>query len=436
MGRRKVQIKRIENKSSRQVTFCKRRNGLIEKARQLSVLCESSVAVLVVSAIGKLYNSSSGDNMSKIIDRYKIQQADDLQTLGYIGVIQTAKRCLYWTSELLNIWETIGTWVYRSSQAKESLIRSPVLRYATRLIGSLLYGTTTAASVTQWELCLLYQGVRHLLPAFGNSTFPPATAFNMGAVLAANLAGYKGKVTKSKSNACGFGAVITRILTHVGVDCENHQVALDRSNNIAWNYLDVISLVSKEFIAGPHSRIDRDGPYVYVFQDRAKKTLYCHLPQIGLTALLSEAAVEFLPPATALVDRPSFFTPKYQTKGKAVVDEEGEDEAAQAIPDDSQPHQLLPSDSSQYKLQELPPNATSRQQQHWRDQSIKTNNDMLHKIWAAISRIRPCRCQKDDVVHRDNSPSSSGSGSSGTHRVRKRSKRPTDAGTSGAGDEE
>uniref|UniRef100_A0A0D3E9I7 Uncharacterized protein n=1 Tax=Brassica oleracea var. oleracea TaxID=109376 RepID=A0A0D3E9I7_BRAOL len=131
--------------------------------------------------------------------------------------------------------------------------------------------------------------------------------------------------------------------------------------------------------------------------------------------------------ATALVDKPSFFTPKYQTKGKGVVDEEGEDEAAQAIPDDSQPHQLLPSDSSQYKLQELPPNATSRQQQHWRDQSIKTNNDMLHKIWAAISRIRPCRCQKDDVVHRDNSPSSSGSGSSGTHRVRKRSKRPNDA---------
>ncbi|CAG7871664.1 unnamed protein product [Brassica rapa] len=81
MGRKKVEIKRIENKSSRQVTFCKRRNGLIEKARQLSVLCESSVAVFVVSATGKLYNSSSGDNLSKIIDRYKIQQADDLQTL-------------------------------------------------------------------------------------------------------------------------------------------------------------------------------------------------------------------------------------------------------------------------------------------------------------------------------------------------------------------
>ncbi|KAJ0234289.1 hypothetical protein HA466_0273350 [Hirschfeldia incana] len=81
MGRRKIEIKLIENKSSRQVTFSKRRTGLIEKARQLSVLCESSVAVLVVSASGKLYNSSSGDNMTNIIDRYEIQHAGELRSL-------------------------------------------------------------------------------------------------------------------------------------------------------------------------------------------------------------------------------------------------------------------------------------------------------------------------------------------------------------------
>uniref|UniRef100_A0A0D2ZTA7 MADS-box domain-containing protein n=1 Tax=Brassica oleracea var. oleracea TaxID=109376 RepID=A0A0D2ZTA7_BRAOL len=63
MGRRKAEIKRIENKSSRQVTFCKRRNGLMKKARQLSVLCESSVALLIVSSTGKLYSSSSGDRI-------------------------------------------------------------------------------------------------------------------------------------------------------------------------------------------------------------------------------------------------------------------------------------------------------------------------------------------------------------------------------------
>nr|ADJ57925.1 MADS affecting flowering 2 variant 3 [Arabidopsis thaliana] len=81
MGGKKVEIKRIENKSSRQVTFSKRRNGLIEKARQLSILCESSIAVLVVSGSGKLYKSASGDNMSKIIDRYEIHHADELEAL-------------------------------------------------------------------------------------------------------------------------------------------------------------------------------------------------------------------------------------------------------------------------------------------------------------------------------------------------------------------
>ncbi|CAF2145347.1 unnamed protein product [Brassica rapa] len=81
MGRRKVEIKRIENKSSRQVTFCKRRNGLMKKARQLSILCESSVALLIVSSTGKLYSSSSGDSMAKILTRYKTQHADELKTV-------------------------------------------------------------------------------------------------------------------------------------------------------------------------------------------------------------------------------------------------------------------------------------------------------------------------------------------------------------------
>ncbi|WZZ91730.1 MADS-box protein FLOWERING LOCUS C isoform X2 [Brassica napus] len=81
MGRKKLEIKPIENKSSRQVTFSKRRNGLIEKARQLSVLCDASVALLVVSASGKLYSFSSGVNLVKILDRYGKQHGDDLKAL-------------------------------------------------------------------------------------------------------------------------------------------------------------------------------------------------------------------------------------------------------------------------------------------------------------------------------------------------------------------
>ena len=56
-----MELKRIEDKSSRQVTFSKRRNGLIKKARELSVLCDVDVAVVVFSSGGKLYEYANGD---------------------------------------------------------------------------------------------------------------------------------------------------------------------------------------------------------------------------------------------------------------------------------------------------------------------------------------------------------------------------------------
>ncbi|PWA86712.1 flowering locus C-like protein, splicing variant 2 [Artemisia annua] len=62
MGRRKLEIKRIEDKNSRQVTFSKRRTGLMKKARQLSVLCDVDIAVVVFSSGGKLYEFSTGSN--------------------------------------------------------------------------------------------------------------------------------------------------------------------------------------------------------------------------------------------------------------------------------------------------------------------------------------------------------------------------------------
>ncbi|KAF1890826.1 hypothetical protein Lal_00037396 [Lupinus albus] len=55
MGRGKIEIKRIENTTNRQVTFCKRRNGLLKKAYELSVLCDAEVALIVFSTRGRLY---------------------------------------------------------------------------------------------------------------------------------------------------------------------------------------------------------------------------------------------------------------------------------------------------------------------------------------------------------------------------------------------
>ncbi|XP_073130658.1 MADS-box protein 04g005320-like [Henckelia pumila] len=70
MGRGKVELKRIDNKISRDVTFSKRRNGLLKKAYELSILCDAEVALLIFSSKGKLYEFCSSSSMLHTLDRY------------------------------------------------------------------------------------------------------------------------------------------------------------------------------------------------------------------------------------------------------------------------------------------------------------------------------------------------------------------------------
>nr|AEL16646.1 MADS-box protein AGL15 [Dimocarpus longan] len=69
MGRGKIEIKRIENANSRQVTFSKRRAGLLKKAQELAILCDAEVAVIVFSNTGKLFEFSSS-GMKRTLSRY------------------------------------------------------------------------------------------------------------------------------------------------------------------------------------------------------------------------------------------------------------------------------------------------------------------------------------------------------------------------------
>jgi hypothetical protein len=71
MGRGRVQLRRIENKIRRQVTFSKRRTGLVKKAQEISVLCDADVALIVFSPKGKLFEYSAGSSMERILDRYE-----------------------------------------------------------------------------------------------------------------------------------------------------------------------------------------------------------------------------------------------------------------------------------------------------------------------------------------------------------------------------
>ncbi|KAM7475634.1 hypothetical protein LguiB_022877 [Lonicera macranthoides] len=53
MGRVKLKIKRLENTSNRQVTYSKRRSGILKKARELSILCDIDLILLMFSPTGK-----------------------------------------------------------------------------------------------------------------------------------------------------------------------------------------------------------------------------------------------------------------------------------------------------------------------------------------------------------------------------------------------
>ncbi|XP_064945090.1 MADS-box transcription factor 50-like [Musa acuminata AAA Group] len=76
MVRGKTQMKRIENATSRQVTFSKRRSGLLKKALELSVLCDVEVALIIFSSRGKLHQFSSS-SMQSTIERYREHSKED-----------------------------------------------------------------------------------------------------------------------------------------------------------------------------------------------------------------------------------------------------------------------------------------------------------------------------------------------------------------------
>ncbi|XP_055804974.1 MADS-box transcription factor 23-like [Solanum dulcamara] len=79
MGRGKIVIRRIDNSTSRQVTFSKRRNGLLKKAKELAILCDAEVGLIIFSSTGKLYEFSN-TSMKSVIERYN-KTKDERQQL-------------------------------------------------------------------------------------------------------------------------------------------------------------------------------------------------------------------------------------------------------------------------------------------------------------------------------------------------------------------
>ncbi|MCL7024625.1 hypothetical protein MKW94_026927 [Papaver nudicaule] len=62
MGKRTIEIKKIEDDHKRNVTFTKRRQGLFKKAHELSSLTGACVSLLVLSPAGKPFTFSSSSS--------------------------------------------------------------------------------------------------------------------------------------------------------------------------------------------------------------------------------------------------------------------------------------------------------------------------------------------------------------------------------------
>ncbi|KAF7703222.1 myocyte-specific enhancer factor 2A-like isoform X2 [Silurus meridionalis] len=69
MGRKKIQITRIVDERNRQVTFTKRKFGLMKKAYELSVLCDCEIALIIFNSSNKLFQYASTD-MDKVLLKY------------------------------------------------------------------------------------------------------------------------------------------------------------------------------------------------------------------------------------------------------------------------------------------------------------------------------------------------------------------------------
>lgn len=145
MARGKVQLRRIENPVHRQVTFCKRRAGLLKKARELSILCEADIGIIIFSAHGKLYDLATTGTMEELIERYKSASGEQANACGdqrmdpkqeamvlkqEINLLQKGLRYIYgnranehMTVEELNALERyLEIWMYNIRSAKMQIM--------------------------------------------------------------------------------------------------------------------------------------------------------------------------------------------------------------------------------------------------------------------------------------------------------------------------
>lgn len=180
MARGKVQMKRIENPVHRQVTFCKRRAGLLKKAKELSVLCDAEIGLFIFSAHGKLYELATKGSMQGLIEKYLKstkgdEEAKDKEALdpkeeitmlkNEIDVLQKGLSYMYGggsgtmtLDELHSLEKYLEIWMYHIRSAKMDIMfqeiqllknKEGILEAANKYLQDKIDEQYTVANMTQ-----------------------------------------------------------------------------------------------------------------------------------------------------------------------------------------------------------------------------------------------------------------------------------------------
>ena len=86
MGRNKIKIEKIKEDKLRQVTFYKRKRGLLKKAAELSLLCDVKVLLFIVDKNDKVMIFSSEEDITNAVNNYCVNVKDAREILTHSNV--------------------------------------------------------------------------------------------------------------------------------------------------------------------------------------------------------------------------------------------------------------------------------------------------------------------------------------------------------------
>ncbi|KAF6171835.1 hypothetical protein GIB67_007356 [Kingdonia uniflora] len=126
MGRVKLKIKKLENTSGRQVTYSKRRAGILKKAKELSILCDIDIALLMFSPTGKpTLCLGERSNIDEVIAKFA-QLTPQERAKRKLESLEALKKTFQKLDHNVNIQDFLGT----STQTIEDMTNQSMLLQA------------------------------------------------------------------------------------------------------------------------------------------------------------------------------------------------------------------------------------------------------------------------------------------------------------------